>query len=589
MNENTKIFILLLVLTLIASGIIFLISFKANKRILKLFSFILFIISSYGIYYYFLLPEFVILRSDDFGYIDSFLKSIRLNRIVTSDWLEPYNFFSTTVMMASFFLTKSMSFSTYGMQLFFSVVYLTLLFYLTIPRWGVLKGSVISLILVTTPVFMNISLDITGVLATWLLFLGSVIAWQRKRINLFYILAFLAFTNRPSSVALIAFPIFALVTSYLKKYKITWVNIVRLCVFCALIGVFHISANTTLFRQMGVYKAGLLQISHILNISLPSFIIGLFTCTIFFAFFSLLDIPKKLLLRIQTNSKKPLIPILVTLFVALVIWYMKGIPLSIETPYIKGSPYIQAGYITFLLMSIWIFPWNLVRVNDALVAIIFSAFFISIRGRWWDYYYWDLFILSFFYYLKVIGKEKMHTEGKKFSIIEITVLLFFLTFNITYGYLLKRKLDIDSLKIRTYENLIRKSQILVYNIYDAPFGYTGWKLFDHFMKYYGIKGNISPSYFRCYLTTWHYRIYINSFEHSSKDEIGSDYTLVDSGKEWIGLQYVPYQLLKPIENDSKNSDCIVPFNKLPQEDYGIYNQKIFPLNDQEWNQFIQDQ
>lgn len=548
--------------------------------------FIILISIIYALLYFLLLPHIVLVRSDDFGYIDSFLKSISANKIVTSDWLEPYNFFSTLLMVLVYFSTQNMYFSTYGIQSILAFVYFVLLLYWITPKVGITKGSLISLIIVTLPLYLNISTDLTGVLATWTLVFAAIITWKKKHINLFYVLVFLAFSNRQSTLFLIVFPIYDLVHVYFKRGKILGLDIMRLCVFFIFASLLHLYMNTTLYRQTGVYQVGLLQPNHLLSTSLPLFIIGISTCIIFFVFVNLLDAPIKIFSYLQNNLKKPFIPILASILITLVLWYMKGVPINLETPYIKGSPLVQPSYMFFLLTSVWFFPWNLLKINTTAIMITFFVFVTSLRGRWWDYYYWDIFVLCLFYYLDTFHREHNIKKVKY----DLLIIIFILFVNIVYSYLFKVYLDQEQLKILAYEKLLRNNKIQSTDIYDAPFGYTGWKWFDYFMENYGYRKNASPSYFRCYMTTWGYKLVTElPWKKGFDKQFSQKYELLESNIGVVGFRQVEYRIYFPKKVKTYTSQCLSPYSTMPQEVNNTFASKIFPLNDSEWRDFINSQ
>src|SRR3989344_5797975 len=83
--------------------------FSVNKLYLSLLS-----AGIYILLYLYILPDILILRSDDFGYLQSFLSSLKQNRLVTSNFLEPYSYFSTIVSIGLFKITGNLYVSTFG-------------------------------------------------------------------------------------------------------------------------------------------------------------------------------------------------------------------------------------------------------------------------------------------------------------------------------------------------------------------------------------------------------------------------------------------------------------------------------------------
>ena len=101
---------------------------KSAITIFKKNSFFILTLVIYIGLYILLLPKFIIMRSDDWGYYESVILSIQNNKIITSDWLEPINAFFTLICWASYKVTNNFYISTLGILFIFSVVNF-LLFY----------------------------------------------------------------------------------------------------------------------------------------------------------------------------------------------------------------------------------------------------------------------------------------------------------------------------------------------------------------------------------------------------------------------------------------------------------------------------
>lgn len=152
-------------------------------------------IISYCLIYLNLLPNFVILRSDDFGYVDSIIKTISNAVFSISDWIEPFNFFSTLTSASFYKITGNFYLSTYGLLFIFSVINFTLLLFIAQKAFNPLKGTVLTLFITTSLIYLDNSLDLTGVLPTWVLFTLSLLSWKYKYYLLFIIFSFFAISK----------------------------------------------------------------------------------------------------------------------------------------------------------------------------------------------------------------------------------------------------------------------------------------------------------------------------------------------------------------------------------------------------------
>lgn len=146
-------------------------------------------------------------------------------------------------------------------------------------------------------------------------------------------------------------------------------------------------------------------------------------------------------------------------------------------------------------------------------------------------------------------------------------------------------MDIDQIKINTYESLLRNKKINVAGIYEAPFGYTGWKLFDLFMDNVAKKSLNSPSSFRCYLSPQSYKLQIDSPWNKISNYALPGYKQIYNGKGTVGGISVNYRLFEPDNYHLADSDCLPPLNQLPLS-IDNYHAPVFPLNENEWDEFI---
>src|SRR3989344_1503255 len=157
----------------------------------------------YVLFYLFTIPNFIFLRSDDFGYIDSLVLSLKNHKIVTSQFLEPPNLFSTFIGYALFHLTKSFYLAVIIPIFISSILTFTFIFLLFKSFYKYLHAIL--------PTVVNITFDATGIVTSWLLFILAIYLWEKKQIALFFAIAFFAVINRQSNLVLLLFHVHSLI------------------------------------------------------------------------------------------------------------------------------------------------------------------------------------------------------------------------------------------------------------------------------------------------------------------------------------------------------------------------------------------
>jgi hypothetical protein len=163
--------------------------------------------------YILLLPKFIIMRSDDWGYYESVILTIQNKTIITSDWLEPINAFFSLICWISYSLTNNFYFSTLGILLIFSVINFILFYLLLNEKLHQKNAAFGALLICTFPAYLNKSVDYIQTMPVITLFLLSLFFYKKKKWLAFFLVSFIAYSTRQSAIILLGLPIYYLLQS----------------------------------------------------------------------------------------------------------------------------------------------------------------------------------------------------------------------------------------------------------------------------------------------------------------------------------------------------------------------------------------
>lgn len=539
-----------------------------KSKILKLMPVIVFFL--YCLFYFVSVPKFVFLRSDDFGYVDSIVLSIKHNKILTSQFLEPANLTSTTISVILYHLTNSMYLAVWIPVIVSSILLFIILYKLLKTFYSLNQSLVLSLTIMTLPTVLNITLDATGIAISWFLFIAAIYFWEKKNLWLFYIVCFLAVLNRQSNIILFIFPLYELVLKrHTKKSLFSLISI--LITIGSLIFILG-NQKSTLAQKQSLLNPVILHTTPQNNFGIFALVFGGTSFLLASCFFLFFFSPHLLFLSFKKNLSRFYLPL--SIFILLFLTSCLSVPLHFQTPILDMSNLSVPVVLIFMFISLWFFPWHLLQVN--MYSIAASAFILvyAFRGIWFDYYLFELFILSFLYVKEILS---VHHSTKKYQVLTMGVSLCLLILHSFFYLNFKSYIDMEGLKVKVYEKALRKSQININALRDAPFGYLAWKLF-HFSQKDDEK---SITGFLCYLSL---NGGANISVHSPSDHERQYPHLIESGKYVLGFQKVEYDFWlgdgKQSISRCKGDEAFLPSKTAD------YQNKVFPLNDREWNMYL---
>jgi len=408
-----------------------------------------------------LAPSRVILQGDDFGYVDSVVSTVRTHRWMPSDWLEPLNLPLTAISASCFALSGNFYASTLGLNLLLAVVNFILLgAYLkpavpsNLVRWGLVLGLALS------PVWLHKALEFTGLPLGLACTLAAWVGWRRGWTGCFFACVIVGFLNRQSALCLLAWPLVALIRQWYTREPLNRAQLAGIVFTLGLALTLLLIAPPTWARELaGRQLSNGFSLAELMANLALAFVVLVGWQAVWKAF---CGEPIEPVWR--ANLSRPFIPLLVMfLGTGLVLGFGAGI--SWEIPGAEGASLVV---LTGAAMAgAWLNRWDRWPPAEVVVFIAGYVLLVSLRGRWWDYYFLEpmLALLWMPVETRVSPSRRMWGVG------------LLLVLGVTSAVGCKRDLREVEEKTVAYERALRTGELRLSELSDAPFGFLAWKLF----------------------------------------------------------------------------------------------------------------
>lgn len=537
---------------------------------------------AYSLLYFPLLYHPGLVRLDDFGYLQSVAETLVRHRPFTHDSLEPYGATMSVLGALIYAVTGDFPFATWGLQALFAGANFFLLYALIRPRLGPRGASLSALLLATQPIYWYKCAEYTGNVFTMAFVLAALLAYRRGRWGWFFPLVFLAFANRQNSVAMLALPAFQLAFDRTMPASVKarlWIGVAAFV--AAGLGL-HAIMNHTVAQAQNIYAV--LDARKCLLIVRAGFI-GLCLGLAWLSCLGLL-LGKNALANLRANLSRPWLPLAATCgFLALLL------PSSL--PHLRSHPYVEfcapllldldarihlQWFLAALVPGLlWALDWRAASRPTPAMALFLGYVAVSgLRAFWYDFYLIDLALAALFLLLE---------DGGALRPVRIAPLLagFILLAHIAWGYGFKILADKEMLSLRSYEGMERDRGLPVDRMTGAPWGYLGWKLYDHLVSHSDTDARKS---FGCYMLADQVVVETQlPWRRSYKRSVLPPQALIlEAGKTPIGGFPVPYRVLDLRRAGSPPGD---PACYLSLEG-AQYRSKPFPLDAAEWSAYIRE-
>ncbi len=517
-----------------------------------------------------------LVRMDDFGYLQSVGESLVQGRILTHDWLAPYNVPLTALSSLAFIVSGNFHLSTWGLLAVFSLANFFLLYLLLRSRLDAWTSSLGALAISTFPIYAHKTSEYAGHVPALFFMLGALLAYRYGRWGVFFACAFLAFATRQNQFALLALPALWLLQPVGENHR-RMPPLIGLGFFAFAAPLLHFLTNRTFSQTQDMYAhAGWRQVVSILE----TFVIGMMVVTLVLAICRLSfsekaseEVSKP---RHATFKRLGMALGLLLSATGLCLMLMRPFPfISFLTPLVgslDGRWMLQWALAVAMLAALpfaprlWNFPMPYWTTLTGFIAIS------SLRGFWYDFYFLEFFLLALFAYLQ--NRQVLH-----FSFTGKLMLGLVLAVNLAWAYGYKIHCDKQRLSAEAYERLERAGSVQVSEMTDGSFGFLGWKLFDHYRDNPG-PGRASD--FQCYVQRD--RVVVESeipWRRSFKRDLSDGEVVLDRGEAPVGFFTLGYRVVRLHASDASS---LCGNRPISLENSG-YTPKPFPLNASEWKAY----
>ncbi len=408
-------------------------------------------------------PGRVLVRGDDFGYLESVTETIRQGGLVSSDWIEPLNFVLPLVSAGIWYLGGSFYLATFGFLGALELLNFHLLWRWLRPQlvagW---TGHVAVLAVALLPVGLNKTVEFTGVPLGWAMFLGALLAWRRQNPGLFFLLVLAGCLNRQSAVCLLALPAVAQLRLWRRGGLPDWRWVAGVVGVGAVVGAVMLKTPDTLARVLTERH----QDENTVGRFAGQLLLGLGLLGGIAAGWAWLA--GALALGRGNGLRKQALVAVPWLVLGAGLMLTDSVVLRCETPSLWRYGPLVVAVAVFLAATV---PTALARVApEALAATAVYAVLVSWRGVWWDYYLCEPALLLAWSVAPQAARTGVAAPARVACAACAAVAL--------VGLLpVWHQLRWSESRILAYESALRAGRLEVTAASEAPFGFLGWKVF----------------------------------------------------------------------------------------------------------------
>ena len=405
-------------------------------------------------------PKRVIVHGDDFGYIESVALTIQAGRLEQSDWLGPFNVVLPLIGAAIYKVAGSFWASTEGLLIALAAANFWLL-----RRWLAacdLRDPWIVPLIALFPTWMAKSVEFTGVPLSLFFLLAALLAWKGGRKGLFFGILLVAVANRQGLVCLLALPLAELVRRWVAERRMDGFLIAGGLVVATEMVLLEIVYPPTFARE--VVAAGMR--TDVWSVLFPAnLVFGLIALNGIRTLWSWLkgESPREVL---RENLARPAAPLAV-LAAGIVASRFGGAALAVETPGLNAFGALATVGLVF--GGACLGRWRSFPAAETTLCVVIYAVLVALRGQWWDYYLLEPAVV-----LAAAGSRDTTpaADSRRWLLLSFAgVWLFYAVF--IGGYLRRQERTLVG-----YELALRRGEVQVQEMSEAPFGYLGWKLFN---------------------------------------------------------------------------------------------------------------
>lgn len=514
------------------------------------------------------LPRQIILKNDDFGYLDSVVRSLSAGYLVTGDFLEPFAVTLTFLSSVFYQLTQNLWFATYGLLFVTHLALWCVFFFLTQKYFSRKYAAALTTGLLFFPLIFGKLHEFTSVPLYWTFFFAFILCWP-KRPWLACLFFVLAFGCRQSAATLLVLP-------FLSLFDRRESRTAMLVIAVGLLACFFISlSQDPSFAQ--------LNLTHKMHEQFQWSVFFRSLCA--FSLFALAGagVSHGLGSGFTLERRTLGFALVIALASASILQPWRGW-IGLDVTYMGSIPGAQVLVFAGLVLLAGFAPTRLasLRTNFVLLAIAMVAL-PSLRGAVWDYYGVEIALIG------ALSVKSSPGSWVRLPRLLVSGVALYALVCLGYAGSLWRFHDLIALKTRLYEEAQRRRVITIHEVSRAPFGYTGWKLFDSMVKVQ--KANHQFQGLAAFLCELNEQATLIEARPTSLPVVQSCEGAPESS--WRIAGTVQGRILWK----SETLDLLVPCTyRIPTQTVSqclapgqMLETKVFPLTNQEWQQWIQEE
>jgi hypothetical protein len=539
-------------------------------------------VMGYGLLIWLLLPAGVVAINDDFGYLKSVVQTIQHHRPWTDDWLEPWAASLSSMAAVLYAGTVSFSFAVHGLLAALASASVAGSYLLLVQR-GVKRTLALALgaVVLSFPTLLWKSVEFTSVALYLPCLIWALWAGERKRWGLFFLVWLLAVAARQSAITWLLIPLWSAArgffTSSSDRTSRSW-----------LVPAGVVGAGAAVFwglsHGMNQTHAQAVLTAHSFAHIVPrdsARVLGVGLLVYLCAVGGGVSLMGGL--RRGGPGENFRSPARIVLF-AVIFLGLLAIDerewIQMEHTLLSGSSgWLYTKSVVGVAIAGWAWGRFRLRADYAFFALG-SLGLLSVRGVVWDYYLLDVAVLGFFgISVKNEQERTLPTwAGPRWPVALLAAfhLLFFLD--------LKCALDRGRALCVLAETALRDRSLRVEELSFAPFGFTAWHLYPHYIEHEGkTSGDLAG--FGRYLRTGAVEVgqgysrplhVLPRFRHEPPAD---RHNLVASGRFRYAWFFEAEFFLLRFKTEAEQSAEI----PLPAD----YERPPFPLDDSEWSALIE--
>lgn len=535
----------------------------------------------YGLLIWLLLPAGVVAINDDFGYLRSVVLTLQQHRPWTDDWLEPWAASLSAIAALVYRVTGSFSFAVHG-SLAASASAALAGSYLLLRQRGLKRGHALTLgvLLLSFPTLLWKSVEFTSVALYLPALLWAWWAAERKKWGWFFLVWLIAVAARQSAITWLLVPGWSAARGFfvspVERTARAWLLPTGVVAGGAMVfwGIGHGMNQTHAQAVLTAHSWTHLvprEAARVLAVGLLVYFcaVGSGAC----------------LMGGATRAKfgggmRPTARIffLALLFLALLAFDQRDW-IQREHTLLDGSwGWLYTKLVVGVAVAGW--AWGRFRLRgDCAFFALGSLGLLSVRGVIWDYYLIDVAVFGF---LGISWPSEPERAPPSAEVLRWPVVLL-AAFHLLFFLDLKCTLDRARALGVLAETALRDRRLRVEELSFAPFGFTAWQLYPHYLEHEG-QTSADLAGFRRYLRPGAVEVgqgysralhLLPRFRHEPP---GDRHNLVANGRFRYAWFFAAEFFLLRFKTEA---DQAVE-TPLPAD----YERRQFPLNDSEWRTLI---